>query len=133
MDNMHSLRCRIVRIKDAVKQSIDEDPNKSIRHRAQQLELYPTTFRKNLEKELGLRTYKIQLVQAESSKSHARSMRLKRDPDRRKKIWFDDETHFWFNKQINEIVKKSLLRCRYILKNLRFSVLYGQKKSLARP
>jgi hypothetical protein len=37
-----------------------EDPNESIRHRAQQLELCPSTLWKILRNDLGLRAYKIQ-------------------------------------------------------------------------
>ena len=54
---------------DAVKQSIEEDPNKSIYHHTQQLELclsviaYPICFMKDFVENLGFRAYKIQLVQ----------------------------------------------------------------------
>ncbi|XP_073831485.1 uncharacterized protein [Musca autumnalis] len=55
----------------AVEQSVEEDPpNESIRHRAQQLELCPSTLWKILRKDLGLRPYKIQLVQELNSEAH---------------------------------------------------------------
>jgi Helix-turn-helix domain (DUF4817) len=44
----------------AVEHTIEEDPNKSIRHRALQLELCPSTLWNILRKDLGLRAYKIQ-------------------------------------------------------------------------
>ena len=42
---------------------IEEDPNQSIRRRSQQLGLCPSTLWKILPKDLGLKVFKIQLVQ----------------------------------------------------------------------
>ncbi|XP_054745598.1 uncharacterized protein LOC129249937 [Anastrepha obliqua] len=58
VDNTHPQRRRTVRTEDAiaaVEQSIEEDPNESIRHRAQQLQMCPSTLWKILRKDLGLR------------------------------------------------------------------------------
>ncbi|GFU39891.1 DUF4817 domain-containing protein [Trichonephila clavipes] len=53
-----------------VERSIEEDPNVSIRHRSQELYPYPSTLWKILRKDLGLRAYKIQLVQEIEVKDH---------------------------------------------------------------
>ena len=47
----------------AVNESVEEDPNLSIRRRSQELGLCPSTTWKILRKDLGLHPYKIQLVQ----------------------------------------------------------------------
>lgn len=113
VDNAHPQRRRTVRTEDAivaVEQSIEEDPNESIRHRAQQLELCPSTLWKILRKDLGLRAYKIQLVQELKPNDH-RARRtfgewaqneMATDPDFHKKILFSDEAHFWLNGYVNK-------------------------------
>ncbi|GFY32327.1 DUF4817 domain-containing protein [Trichonephila clavipes] len=53
-----------------VERSIEEDPNESIRHRAQELDLCPSTLWKILRKDLSLRAYKIQLVQEFKPNDH---------------------------------------------------------------
>ena len=61
-DNTHSQRRRTMRtgeIVAAVERSIEEDPNQSIRHRAQQLDMCPSTLWKSLRKDLGFRACKI--------------------------------------------------------------------------
>ena len=66
IDNSHPQRRRTVHTEEAiatVERSIAEDPNESIRHRAQELDLCPSTVWKILRKDLGMRAYKIQLVQ----------------------------------------------------------------------
>ncbi|XP_073847016.1 uncharacterized protein [Musca autumnalis] len=81
-DNTYPQRRRTVRTEEtiaAVEQSVEEIPNESIRHRAQQLELCPSTLWKILRKDLGLRPYKIQLVQE-----------------------LNDEAHFWLNGYVNK-------------------------------
>ncbi|GFW48757.1 DUF4817 domain-containing protein [Trichonephila clavipes] len=78
IDNSHPQRRRTVRTEEAiatVERSIEEDPNESIRHRAQELDLCPSILWKILRKDLGLRAYKIQLV---------------------------DEAHFWLNDYVNK-------------------------------
>ena len=57
---------RRVRIEEAIAAvllSIKEDPNKSIRHRAQESDLCPSTLWKILQNDFVFRAYKIQLVQ----------------------------------------------------------------------
>ncbi|GFW66331.1 DUF4817 domain-containing protein [Trichonephila clavipes] len=73
IDNSHPQRRRTVRTEEAiatVEGSIEEDPNESIRHRAQELDLCPSTLWKILRKDLGLRAYKIQLVQELKPNDH---------------------------------------------------------------
>ncbi|GFV23371.1 sodium-dependent serotonin transporter [Trichonephila clavipes] len=71
------LRRRTVRTEETtinynatVERSIEEDPNESLRHRAQELDLCPSTLWKILRKDLGLRAYKIQLVQELKPNDH---------------------------------------------------------------
>ncbi|GFX57219.1 transposable element Tc3 transposase [Trichonephila clavipes] len=58
IDNSHPQRRRTVRTEEAiatVERSIEEDPNESIRHRAQESDLCPSTLWKILPKDLDLR------------------------------------------------------------------------------
>ncbi|GFX03971.1 uncharacterized protein TNCV_4678751 [Trichonephila clavipes] len=58
IDNSHPQRRRTVRTEEAiatVERSIEEDPNESIRHRAQELDLCPSTLWKILRKDLATR------------------------------------------------------------------------------
>ena len=62
LDSTHHLRHRTMCTKETiavVERITKEDPNESIRHRAQQLDLCPATLSKILRKDLGLRAYKI--------------------------------------------------------------------------
>jgi len=61
-NNIHPQRRRTIRTEEviaSVERSIEEDPNQSIRHRAQELEMCPSTLWKILRKDLGLRAFKI--------------------------------------------------------------------------
>ena len=88
----------------AVEQSIEEDPNESIRRCAQQFELCPTTLCKIL------RAYKIQHVQGLKPNDHQAPLtfsewvqnEMATDPDFQKKILFIDEAHFWLNGYVNK-------------------------------
>lgn len=94
----------------SVSESVQQDPNISIRHRAQQLGLCPSTTWKILRKDLHLLPYKIQLVQELKPDDH----RLRRefadwahnqlevDPFFYRKILFSDEAHFWLNGYVNK-------------------------------
>ncbi|GFW35195.1 DUF4817 domain-containing protein [Trichonephila clavipes] len=108
IDNSHLQRRRTVRTEEAiatVERSIEEDPNESIRHRAQELDLCPSTLWKILRKDLGLRAYKIQLVQELKPNDHQVRRRFVEYaqneiavvPDFHKRILFSDEAHFWLN------------------------------------
>ncbi|GFU34329.1 DUF4817 domain-containing protein [Trichonephila clavipes] len=103
IDNSHIQRRRTVRTEQAiatVERSIEEDPNVSIRHRAQ--DLCPSTLWKILRKDLGLRAYKIQLVQELKPNDHQARRRfiewaqneIAVVPDFHKRILFSDEAPF---------------------------------------
>lgn len=94
----------------AVADSVAEDRNESIRHRSQQLGLsYGTTWA-ILRKDLGLKAYKIQLVQelkpADLPLRHRFSQwaleKLDEDPLFSTKILFSDEAHFWLHGYVNK-------------------------------
>ncbi|GFU94287.1 DUF4817 domain-containing protein [Trichonephila clavipes] len=113
IDNSHHQRRRTVRTEEAiatVERSIEEDPNESIRHRAQELDLCPSTLWKILRKDLGLRAYKIQLVQELKPNDHQARRRFVEwaqneiavVPDFHKRILFSDEAHFWLNGYVNK-------------------------------
>lgn len=113
IDNSHPQRRRTVRTEEVVarvERSVAEDPNESIRHRAQQLQLCPSTVWKILRKDLGLRAYKIQLVQELKPRDHhARRTfgewaenKIAVDHHFHHKILFSDEAHFWLNGYVNK-------------------------------
>ncbi|GFX33566.1 uncharacterized protein TNCV_1932331 [Trichonephila clavipes] len=113
IDNSHPQRRRTVRTEEViatVERSIEEDPNESIRHRAQELDLCPSTLWKILRKDLGLRAYKIQIVQELKPNVHQASRRffewaqneMAVVPDFHKRILFSDEAHFWLNAYVNK-------------------------------
>ena len=94
----------------AVNESVEEDPNVSIRRRSQELGLCPSTTWKILRKDLGLHPYKIQLVQELKPRDHdmRRSFadwaleQLATDPLFYRQIVFSDEAHFWLNGFVNK-------------------------------
>ncbi|GFX91511.1 DUF4817 domain-containing protein [Trichonephila clavipes] len=113
IDNSHPQRRRTVRTEEAiatVERSIEEDPNESIRHRAHELDLCSSTLWKILWKDLGLRAYKIQLVQELKQNDHQARRRFVEwaqneiavVPDFHKRILFSDEAHFWLNGYVNK-------------------------------
>ncbi|GFV58620.1 transposable element Tc3 transposase [Trichonephila clavipes] len=108
IDNSHPQRRRTVRTEEAiatVERRIEEDPNESLRHQAQELDLCPSTLWKISRKDLGLRAYKIQLVQELKPNDHQARRRFVEwaqneiavVPDFHKRILFSDEAHFWLN------------------------------------
>ncbi|GFS82052.1 DUF4817 domain-containing protein [Trichonephila clavipes] len=108
IDNSHPQRRRTMRTEEAiatVERSIEEDPNESIRHRAKELDLCPYTLWKILRNDLGLRAYKITLVQELRPNDHQAKRRFVEwaqneiavVPDFHKRILFSDEVHFWLN------------------------------------
>ncbi|XP_016968744.1 uncharacterized protein LOC127012206 isoform X2 [Drosophila biarmipes] len=113
IDNSHPQRRRTVRTEEAiatVERSIEEDPNESILHLAQELDLCPFTLWKILRKDLGLRAYKIQLVQELKPNDHQARRRFFECaqneivvvPDFHKRILFSDEAHFCLNGYVNK-------------------------------
>ena len=124
-DNVHPERCRTVRTPEAienVRQSVEDDASVSVRRRAQQLNLCPSTLWTILRRDIGLKAYKIQLVQELKPNDH----RLRRtfgewaegiiaaDNEFPNKILFSDEAHFWLNgyvsKQISDFGVKKILK-----------------------
>ncbi|GFW02645.1 DUF4817 domain-containing protein [Trichonephila clavipes] len=112
-DNSHPQRRRTVHTEEAiatVERSIEEDPNESIRRRAQELDLCPSTLWKILRKDLGLHAYKIQLVQELKPNDHQARCRFVEwaqneiavVPDFHKRILFSHEAPFWLNGYVNK-------------------------------
>lgn len=112
-NNVKPTRAKTVRTDEtiaAVNESVQEDKNVSIRHRAQELGLCASTLWKILRKDLGLRAYKVQLVQQLEWHDHPRRRtfadwalnKLKDDPHFYRKIIFSDEAYFWLNGYVNK-------------------------------
>ena len=112
-DNVHPERRRTVRTPEAienVRQSVEDDASVSFRRRAQQLNLCPSTLWTILRRDIGLKAYKIQLVQELKPNDH----RLRRtfgewaegiiadDNEFPNKILFSDEAHFWLNGYVSK-------------------------------
>lgn len=114
---------------DAVRQSVAENPNTSIRHRAQELSIPATTLHRILTKDLSLHAYKIQLTQELKPDDHLKRLTFanwaheqrQADDDFSQKILFSDEAHFhlggyvnkqncriWANENPRKIVEKPL-------------------------
>lgn len=123
-------RCRTVCTEEVRK----EEPNESICHREQQSIIW-----KNLRKDLGLRAYKIQLVQEPSYAPYAQWISGNEDYSwsSQNKL-FNNETHFWLNAtRTTKLVRlrmkkiyKFLLRRRYIYKKSLSGLLYVLVESL---
>ena len=87
---------------DAVRQSVAENPNTSIRHRAQELSISATTLHRILTKDLSLHAYKIQLTQELKPDDHLKRLTFanwvheqrQANVDFSQKILFSDEAHF---------------------------------------
>ncbi|CAK9834549.1 hypothetical protein ANTRET_LOCUS11064 [Anthophora retusa] len=112
-DRAVPLRRRNARSKeniDAVAESVSEDPNLSIPHRAQAVGLSATSTWRILRKDLGMHPYKIQLTQELKPQDHqARRtftdwalQQLQTDPNFGEKVIFSDEAHFWLNGFVNK-------------------------------
>lgn len=103
-------RVRTPAVVAAVSGSVADDPNLSIRRRAQEVGLCVGTLWNVLRKDLGLKAYKIQLVQ--ELKPMDPFMRrqfgewaeneLEVEPLFYRKILFSDEAHFWLNGYVNK-------------------------------
>lgn len=106
-------RARPVRTEEniqAVAASVREDHDLSIRRRAQHLNMSCSTLWKILRKDLGLRAYKIQLVQELKPGDMPQRRifgewamaKLAEDRHFYRKIVFSDEAHFWLNGYVNK-------------------------------
>jgi hypothetical protein len=113
LDSKPSTRQRNVRTEEniaAVARSVEEDAEMSIRRRSQLVGLCPSTTWKILRKDLGLRAYKIQLVQELKPNDHRlrrifadwAHLKLAEDEHFYRRIVFSDEAHFWLNGYVNK-------------------------------
>ena len=113
----------------AVAQSVLEHPSTSTRHRSQELNISRTSLRRSLHKELGMKAYKVQIVQKLKPYDHPMRFRLVQCSKDRlvedghfyRKIIFSDEAHFhiggyvnkqncriWGSENPNVIIEKSM-------------------------
>jgi transposase len=94
----------------AVRENVAENPDTSIRHRAQELNLSTTTVQRILTKDLLLHAYKIQLTQELKPDDHLKRrtfvdwIREQRQADHAfsQNIIFSDEAHFHLSGFINK-------------------------------
>jgi len=88
----------------AVRESVRENPRRSISHHSQELGLSTSTWR-ILRRNLGLHSYKIQLTQELKVNDYRQSRvfadwileQLEVNPNFAKQIIFSDKAHFWMN------------------------------------
>jgi len=112
LDKVTHSRARPVRSTEniaAVAQSVLEQPSTLTRDRSQNVNISRTSLRRILNKDLGMKPYKVQLVQEESHDHPMRfrfaqwaEQRLVEDEHFYRKIIFSDEAHFhggYVNKQ----------------------------------
>lgn len=94
----------------AVAESVRLNASTSTRRRSQQLNISRTTLRRILHQDLGMYTYKVQLVQELKQVDHQQRFRfadwalnkLNDDPDFARKIIFSDEAHFHLGGYVNK-------------------------------
>lgn len=107
------LRARLGRSEEniaAVRESVAENPDTSIRHRAQELNLSTTTLHRILTNDLSLHAYKIQLAQELKPDDHLKRRTFVNwlqeqrqvDADFSQKIIFSDEAHFHLGGFVNK-------------------------------
>lgn len=113
MDEKTTVRrrpCRSLENIAAVRESVAENPDTSIRHRGQELNITRPTLQRILTKDLYLHAYKIQLTQEIKPRDHAQRRGFvdwvlehhEIDADFSKKIIFSDEAHFQLNGYVNK-------------------------------
>lgn len=104
-DKVKSGRARSVRTAQniaAVRDNVDESPDTSVRHRAQEFGMSPASLFKIIKKDLHLYPYKIQMTQQLMENDHMRRREWcekvlqhnNDDPDFWTKIIMSDEAHF---------------------------------------
>jgi len=94
----------------AVRESVRENPRRSISRRSQELGLSATSTWRILRQDLGLHPYKIQLTQELKVNDHRQRRvfadwvleHLEVNPNFAKQIIFSDEAHFWINGYVNK-------------------------------
>uniref|UniRef100_A0A1L8EI80 Putative transposable element n=3 Tax=Haematobia irritans TaxID=7368 RepID=A0A1L8EI80_HAEIR len=113
LDIKPTTRMRTVRTEEniaSVSESVAEDREMSIRRRSQQLGLCYSTSWKILRENLGVKQYKIQLVQELKPNdlpqrrifSEWALEKLAENPLFYRQILFSDEAHFWLNGYVNK-------------------------------
>ncbi|XP_073832543.1 uncharacterized protein [Musca autumnalis] len=113
LDIKPTTRMRTVRTEEniaSVSESVAEDREMSIRRGSQQLGLCYSTTWKILRKDLGVKPYKIQLVQELKPNdlpqrrifSEWALEKLAENPLFYRQILFSDEAHFWLNGYVNK-------------------------------
>jgi len=113
MDKTTRVRPRTVRTPEniaAVAESVREHQSTSTRHRSQELNISRTSLRRILHKDLGMKAYKVQLVQKLKPHDHPMRFRfaqwaeerLAEDEDFFRKIVFSDEAHFHLGGYVNK-------------------------------
>lgn len=93
-----------------VQNSVMVSPGKSVRRRAQQLHLLPSSLHRILTKDLKMHAYKIQLTQELKPADHGKRLRFAQwimerqaeDVDFTKRIIFSDEAHFHLSGYVNK-------------------------------
>lgn len=108
-DVKHTTRARTARSEEnvaAVRESVAENPETSIRHRAQELDISTGTLQRILTKDLHLHAYKVQLTQQLLPTDHAQRREftgwiLQQQGDFVPNIIFSDEAHFHLNGFVN--------------------------------
>lgn len=93
-----------------VARSVREQPSTSTRHRSQELNISRTSLRRILHKDLGMKAYKVQLVQEIKPHDHPMRFRfaewaedrLAEDEHFYRKIVFSDEAHFHLAGYVNK-------------------------------
>lgn len=94
---------------ETVRQSLQETPKKSLKRRALDLDLSPTTLQKIVRTELKAFPYKISVKHALTPDDKIRRVgmcrwivdRLEQMPNWINDVWFSDETHFHLNGAVN--------------------------------
>lgn len=113
LDVQHSVRARSARTIEnivAVRDSVAESPETSVRHRAQELHLTPSTLHRILTKDLNLHAYKVQLTQELKPADHLQRRQYSQwmhemhaaDDHFTRKIIFSDEAHFHLSGFVNK-------------------------------
>lgn len=100
---------RTVENVDAVRQSVTQSPNKSLRRRSQELGLTRATTHRILRQDLNCFPYKIHIKHklTDTDKVARVAMcnwfneKMERDQDWIKHVWFTDEAHFHLAGQVN--------------------------------
>ena len=116
----------------AVRESVAEHPDTSIRHRAQELNLSRTSLQRILTNDLSLYAYKVQLTQELKPDEHLKRRAFvnwvhkqrQTDDDFLQKIIFSDEAHFRLCGFVNQLSAYDTLLCHdVLLRSMRMTLI----------